>query len=165
MVSISEARGRTASGRTAGLLAAAVLLVVAALLALTVGRIPVGFGDVVRVAFASVTGGSAAVDLLVEIPLPAQGGEVRLGGRPLASLGRREVAAAGMAGLLSTHDPNHALLLADRVALVDGGRVVGPAATAETVTAEALWGLYGVQVDVVAAPGAAVPVIRPSLPG
>ncbi|WP_431857662.1 hypothetical protein [Azospirillum sp.] len=75
----------------------------------------------------------------------------------------RALAAGGIAVLLSTHDPNHALLLADRVALVHGGRVVGPGPTAGMVTPDALWALYGVPVDVLSAPGAA-PVIRPRLP-
>jgi len=75
----------------------------------------------------------------------------------------RGLAAGGMAVLLSTHDPNHAVLLADRVALVHGGRVVGPGPTADVVTAESLWSVYGVAVDFIPAPGDSGPLIRPHL--
>ncbi len=76
----------------------------------------------------------------------------------------RALAAGGMAVLLSTHDPNHAMLLADRVALVHDGRVDGPKPTADIVTPQTLWTLYGVRVDFMAAQGSAGPVIRPRLP-
>ena len=56
----------------------------------------------------------------------------------------------GVAVLMSTHQPEHALRIADRVALMgrDGLQAVGP--TAGTVTAEALARLYAVPVDEVA---------------
>jgi len=75
----------------------------------------------------------------------------------------RSLAGLGMAVLLSTHDPNHALLLADRVALVHGGRVTGPKPAADIVTPETLWTLYNVQVDFVPVPGRVAPLIRPRL--
>ena len=69
MASVAEARGRAASAGTAGLLLAALLLLAASLLALTVGRIPVGLADLFHLTVASVTGGSAGVDPLVETVL------------------------------------------------------------------------------------------------
>jgi iron complex transport system ATP-binding protein len=73
----------------------------------------------------------------------------------------RSLAAGGMAVLLSTHDPNHALMLADRVALVHDGRVTGPAPTAEIVTPQTLWTIYGVRVEFIPAPESRSPVISP----
>jgi iron complex transport system ATP-binding protein len=64
----------------------------------------------------------------------------------LARIG--ELAAEGYGVVLSTHDPDHALLVATRVAIIgDGGlRVVGKAR--DVVTAEALSALYSIEVQV-----------------
>ena len=64
-------------------------------------------------------------------------------------LGRiRELAAAGYGIVLSTHDPDHALLIATRVAVIaDGGlRAVGT--PQEVVTAEILSAIYNTDVRV-----------------
>ncbi|WP_241992812.1 ABC transporter ATP-binding protein [Cryobacterium frigoriphilum] len=61
----------------------------------------------------------------------------------------RELAADGMGLLLSTHEPDHALYLADTVVLLHPGQAqVGPAA--ELLTEVSLSRLYGVRVSVVA---------------
>lgn len=60
----------------------------------------------------------------------------------------RERARAGHGIVLSTHDPDHAFAVADRVALMCEGtiRVVGT--PAETLTPEALENVYGVRVTI-----------------
>jgi iron complex transport system ATP-binding protein len=60
----------------------------------------------------------------------------------------RDLAAEGYGVVLSTHDPDHALLVANRVAIMaEGGlRAVGPAA--EVVTGPMLSGVYGTVVRV-----------------
>ncbi|MDP4004319.1 ABC transporter ATP-binding protein [Methylobacterium sp. NEAU K] len=75
----------------------------------------------------------------------------------------RRLAQAGIAVMLSTHDPGHALLCADRVlALHDGGLAAcGP--PAETVTPALLRLIYGVEVVVAPVPGVAAPVCAPVL--
>ncbi|SFL92715.1 ABC transporter ATP-binding protein [Methylobacterium pseudosasicola] len=75
----------------------------------------------------------------------------------------RRLARAGIAVMLSTHDPDHALLCADRVvALHDGGLAAcGP--PAETITPALLRRLYGIDVVVTAVPGVAAPVCAPIL--
>ncbi|MFD6321188.1 ABC transporter ATP-binding protein [Methylorubrum thiocyanatum] len=65
----------------------------------------------------------------------------------------RRLSEAGIAVVLSTHDPGHAFLCADRVALLHGGRLAGLGPPAETVTPETLRRLYGVEVAVVPLPG------------
>ncbi len=50
----------------------------------------------------------------------------------------------GMAVLLSTHQPEHALAVADRIALLHAGRMSGPGPVAEIATAHRLAELYGV---------------------
>lgn len=61
----------------------------------------------------------------------------------------RRLAARGLGILLSTHDPGHAFLCADRVALLRDGALVGLGAPAATMTPESLERLYGVPVAVV----------------
>lgn len=50
----------------------------------------------------------------------------------------------GMAVLLSTHQPEHALRIADRIALLGGGCLVAIGTPASTATPERLAALYGV---------------------
>lgn len=57
----------------------------------------------------------------------------------------------GMAVLLSTHQPEHALRIADRIALLGGGRLAALGAPASTATPERLAALYGVSAQAVAA--------------
>ena len=57
-----------------------------------------------------------------------------------------------MAVVLSTHDPDHAFLCADRVALLHDGRLAALGPPAEVVTQKSLAALYGVEVEVVELP-------------
>ena len=61
----------------------------------------------------------------------------------------RRLSARGLGILLSTHDPGHAFLCADRVALLRDGALVGLGPPAATMTPESLERLYGVPVAVV----------------
>ncbi len=60
----------------------------------------------------------------------------------------RSLAAAGMGVLLSTHDPDHAFVCADRVAMLHEGRLARTGAPADAITSESLRQLYGVEVVV-----------------
>jgi iron complex transport system ATP-binding protein len=64
----------------------------------------------------------------------------------------RDLATHGFGVVLSTHDPDHALMVATRVAVIaDGGlRAIGP--PAEVVTAETLSAIYRTEVLVEATP-------------
>lgn len=57
----------------------------------------------------------------------------------------------GMSVLMTTHQPEHALRVADRVALLGGGRLAAIGAPRATATAAALAALYGVSEGSVAA--------------
>lgn len=59
--------------------------------------------------------------------------------------------ADGMAVLMSTHQPEHALRIADRIALLGGGRMQAMGAPQTTATPAALAALYGVGEAAVAA--------------
>lgn len=69
--------------------------------------------------------------------------------RVLEHIGR--LRAGGMAVLMSTHQPEHALRIADRVALLGGGRLQAIGAPRATATPAALAALYGVRESAVAA--------------
>ena len=77
----------------------------------------------------------------------------------------KRLAAQGLAVLLSTHDPDHAFSVGDRVALLDGGRLIAQGPPHDVLTPERLRAVYGVSVVVerlsqgqtVCAPDYAVP--------
>jgi iron complex transport system ATP-binding protein len=58
------------------------------------------------------------------------------------------LAREGMGVLLSTHDPDHAFLCADRVVLLRAGTVLGMGAPGAVLTEESLRALYGVTVRI-----------------
>ena len=57
----------------------------------------------------------------------------------------------GIGILMSTHQPEHALKVADRIALLKAGRIVAQGAARETATSDRLAMLYGADVEAVAA--------------
>lgn len=58
--------------------------------------------------------------------------------------------SAGAGVLFSTHHPDHALAIADRVFMVRGGAIMASGATAEVLNSENLSALYGRPIQVVA---------------
>ncbi len=60
----------------------------------------------------------------------------------------KRLAAQGLTIMLSTHDPDHAFSVGDRVALLDGGRLVAQGTPGEVLTPERLRTVYGVSVVV-----------------
>jgi iron complex transport system ATP-binding protein len=79
----------------------------------------------------------------------------------------QELARAGLAIVLSTHDPDQAFLVADRVAMLHEGTLVRLGTPNETITAESLKLVYGVDIAVmeIAADGGKRRVCVPSLAG
>ncbi|KQP18819.1 ABC transporter ATP-binding protein [Methylobacterium sp. Leaf100] len=75
----------------------------------------------------------------------------------------RRLARGGISVILSTHDPDHAFLCADRVALLHEGRLAALGGPAETITPASLERLYGVAVAVVPLPGYSRSVCAPIL--
>ena len=60
----------------------------------------------------------------------------------------RRLADRGLGIVLSTHDPDHAFAVGDRVALLQDGRIRGLGAPPEVLTDAALSAVYGVPVSV-----------------
>jgi iron complex transport system ATP-binding protein len=67
----------------------------------------------------------------------------------------RRLRASGTGILLSTHHPDHALQVADRVALLHEGRIIVDAPPAEAITPAHLMQVYGVDVTIRAVDDAA----------
>ena len=61
----------------------------------------------------------------------------------------KRLAAQGLAVLLSTHDPDHAFSVGNRVALLDEGRLIAQGLPADVLTPERLRAVYGVSVVVI----------------
>jgi iron complex transport system ATP-binding protein len=61
----------------------------------------------------------------------------------------RGLAAEGYGVLMTTHLPDHAFQLGGEVALLKGGRLLGPAPAGEMLTSGTLEGLYGTAIEVV----------------
>ncbi|MGA4553939.1 ABC transporter ATP-binding protein [Methylorubrum aminovorans] len=128
-----------------------------------------GIGHLAERIYTEISGGERQLALIAR----ALAGEPRLlvMDEPTASLDFgnqarvltqvRRLSEAGIAVVLSTHDPGHAFLCADRVALLHGGRLVALGPPAETVTPEHLRLLYGVEVAVVPLPGQGRTVCTP----
>ena len=60
----------------------------------------------------------------------------------------KRLAAQGLAIVLSTHDPDHAFSIGNRVALLDGGRLIAQGDPHDVLTAERLQAVYRVSVVV-----------------
>lgn len=60
----------------------------------------------------------------------------------------KRLAAQGLTIVLSTHDPDHAFSVGDRVALLDGGRLIAQGAPRDVLTPARLRAVYGVSVVV-----------------
>ena len=128
-----------------------------------------GIGHLAERIYTEISGGERQLALIAR----ALAGEPRLlvMDEPTASLDFgnqtrvltqvRRLSERGIAVVLSTHDPGHAFLCADRVALLHGGRLVALGPPAETATPESLRLLYGVEVAVVPLPGQGRTVCTP----
>ena len=75
------------------------------------------------------------------------------------------LAQSGIGVLLSTHDPDHAFICADRVALLHDGHLARLGTPAATITADSLREIYGVEVAVIRVPVADGSERRVCIPG
>ncbi|MEX2229714.1 MAG: ABC transporter ATP-binding protein [Dehalococcoidia bacterium] len=74
----------------------------------------------------------------------------------------RELAAAGVGVLVVLHDLSLAAAYCDRIALIDGGRVIASGPPPDVLTPGVVARVYGDHVDVIAHPVTGLPVIVPS---
>jgi iron complex transport system ATP-binding protein len=75
----------------------------------------------------------------------------------------RQLAARGPSIVLSTHNPDHALQAADRVALLKGGTLVAVGTPGAVLTPQALKDIYGIDVVIGAVEGSEARVCAPLL--
>ncbi|SDJ52605.1 ABC transporter ATP-binding protein [Streptomyces indicus] len=74
----------------------------------------------------------------------------------------REVAAAGRTVMMVLHDLAGAARYADTIVAMHAGHVVAHGPAHEVVTAELVERLYGIEADILAAPGDGAPVVIPT---
>ncbi len=89
----------------------------------------------------------------------AQGADVFIMDEPVNGLdygnqmrlldGIRQLATEGLTFIMTTHFPDHALMTADRVILFKNGTVIDDGKPAQTITQDAIFDLYRVNVNVV----------------
>lgn len=70
------------------------------------------------------------------------------GNQQLVLARMRKLARAGMAVVMVTHDPDHALYCANKVVVMDAGRKLCEGTPGETITTEVLQRIYQTRVDV-----------------
>jgi iron complex transport system ATP-binding protein len=75
----------------------------------------------------------------------------------------RRLASEGMAIVLSTHNPDHVFMVADRVALLHEGRLAGLGTPAEVLTPATVKQLYDIDVVMGVLPGGSFQVSSPRL--
>ena len=75
----------------------------------------------------------------------------------------RTLSGAGRSIVFATHDPDHAFLCADRVALMHDGHMIALGAPEETITPARLKTIYGVEVVIATLPETGRRVCAPSL--
>lgn len=75
----------------------------------------------------------------------------------------RQLAVRGISVILSTHNPDHVFMVADRVALLYEGKLAGLGPTAEVLTPEALKQLYNIDVVVGSIEGSEARLCAPRL--
>ncbi|HEX8047382.1 hypothetical protein [Rhizobium sp.] len=73
----------------------------------------------------------------------------------------RQLAARGISIILSTHNPDHIFMVADRVALLHDGKFVGLGSTKDMLTPEALKQLYDIDVVIGSIKGSAARLCAP----
>ena len=121
----------------------------------TLGQL--GIGHLANRPYTQVSGGERQLSLIARAL--AQEPSILVMDEPTASLdfGNQvrvlsqveSLAGRGIAVIMSTHDPDHAFLCADRVAMLHQGRLVQMGSPDEVITHESLGRIYGVAVDVV----------------
>jgi iron complex transport system ATP-binding protein len=115
-----------------------------------------GIGELTEAEYTRISGGQRQLALIARAL--AQDAPAIVMDEPTASLDFgnqvivlsevKRLAANGLAVLLSTHDPDHAFSVGDRVALLDGGRLIAQGTPTDVLTPARLRAVYGVSVAV-----------------
>ncbi|MEW5964627.1 MAG: ABC transporter ATP-binding protein [Pseudomonadota bacterium] len=115
-----------------------------------------GISDLAAMEYTRISGGQRQLALIARalaqdapaIVLDEPTASLDFGNQALVLRQIRRLADDGLAVVLSTHDPDHALGVADRVAFLHDGRLVATGSPADVLTAERLESVYGVKVSI-----------------
>jgi iron complex transport system ATP-binding protein len=115
-----------------------------------------GIGHLADAVYTRISGGERQLALIARAL--AQEAQVAVMDEPTANLDFgnqvrvlqhiQALAQSGIGVLLSTHDPDHAFICADRVAMLHEGKLARMGAPEDAITAASLRELYGVSVEV-----------------
>ena len=118
--------------------------------------VQLGIEDLADATYTDLSGGQRQLVLIARAL--AQEPELLIMDEPTASLDfgnqqlvlsrMKSLARAGMAVIMVTHDPDHALYCADRVVVMREGRILLDGAPEQAITTETLQGIYQTRVEV-----------------
>lgn len=120
-----------------------------------------GINDLAEAEYTRISGGQRQLALIARAL--AQDAPAIIMDEPTASLDFgnqvtvlaeiKRLKRAGLAIVLSTHDPDHAFSVASTVALLNGGRLIAQGPPSDVLTPQALRSVYGVSVTLVPVDG------------
>ena len=115
-----------------------------------------GIGDLAGAEYTRISGGQRQLALVARalaqdapaIVMDEPTANLDFGNQVVVLSEVKRLAQRGLAVLLSTHDPDHAFSIGDRVALMDKGTLVAQGAPVDVLTPARLRAVYGVNVAV-----------------
>ena len=115
-----------------------------------------GIGELAETEYTRISGGQRQLALIARalaqdapgIVMDEPTASLDFGNQVIVLTEVKRLAAQGLAVLLSTHDPDHAFSIAQRVALLDAGRLLARGPPQDVLTPARLRDVYGVAVTI-----------------
>jgi iron complex transport system ATP-binding protein len=118
--------------------------------------VTLGVGELAEIEYTRISGGQRQLALIARalaqdapaIVMDEPTASLDFGNQVIVLAEVKRLAAQGLAVLLSTHDPDHAFSISQRVALLDAGRLLAQGPPSDVLTPARLRDVYGVTVTV-----------------
>jgi len=115
-----------------------------------------GISDLAEAEYTRISGGQRQLALIARalaqeapaIVMDEPTASLDFGNQVLVLKEVSNLASRGLAVVLSTHDPDHAFMIGDRVALLSGGRLIADGPPADVLDPRRLQDVYGVSVAI-----------------